>query len=55
MQLQYLGYIFHVEEEKLSQEITVPKDHIVKEERVKKKKKSCPPSVQWHWESPFKH
>lgn len=38
MQLQYLGYIFHVEEEKLSQEITVPKDHIVKEETVKKKK-----------------
>lgn len=32
MQVQYLGYFFlYEEEEKLSQEITVEKSHIVKE------------------------
>lgn len=53
MKLQYLGHNFYVEEVTLSQEIITPKDHTVTEKRGKKS--SFPPSVQWQWQSSFKH
>lgn len=37
MQLQYLGYdFFYMEEQKLSEEITMPKDNIVIEKKIGK-------------------